>query len=155
GGMVMYLLRDQIGEETVNRALRSLIHDYAFKGPPYPRSIDLVERLRAAAGPDPYGQALITDLFEKITLYDLKVTTARSSKRPDGKWDLTVQIQARKLYATGKGVETEAPLDSVFDIGVFANDPRMRANMPQDSVISVERQRMQTGQHTLTMVVDR
>ena len=32
----------QIGEDAVNRALRQLLHDYAFKGPPYPTALDLV-----------------------------------------------------------------------------------------------------------------
>ena len=51
GSLVMYRLQDEIGEDAVNRALRQLLHDYAFKGPPYPTSLDLVKRpARRGAG---------------------------------------------------------------------------------------------------------
>jgi ABC-2 type transport system permease protein len=151
GGMVMYLLKDLIGEAAVNRALQSLLSEFAFKGPPYPRSRELISRLRAEAGPE--HQQLISDLFEKITLYDVKVTDARSSRRPDGKWDGVIEVEARKLYADRKGVETEAALDETFDIGVFTAEPGTNG-YTSASVLSMERQRVRSGRHTLTAVVD-
>ena len=108
GGLAMYLLKDQIGEDTVNEALRGLIAEYAFKPAPYANPTDLIKRFRAEAGPE--QQQLITDLFEKITLYDVKVTDAKAKRRTDGRWDVTLEVDARKLYADGKGTETEAPL---------------------------------------------
>ncbi|MEO7963362.1 MAG: M1 family aminopeptidase [Gemmatimonadaceae bacterium] len=152
GALVMYLLKDQIGEAAVNRALRAMIRDFAFKGPPYPRSLELVDRLRAEAGPE--HQQLITDLFEKITLYDLKVVSAASSQRPDGKWEVAMEVEARKLYADGKGVETEAPLDQAFDVGIFAAMPGA-VGFTKASVLSMERLRVHSGRQTLTVVVDR
>ncbi len=50
--MVMYLLKDLMGEDAVNRALQALIRDYAFKSAPYPTSRDLITRLRAEAKPE-------------------------------------------------------------------------------------------------------
>jgi hypothetical protein len=152
GGLVMYLLRDVLGEEAVNRALRSLIHDYAFTGPPYPTSRDLIDRLRKEAGPE--HQDLITDLFEKITLYDLKVTGGRASRRADGKWAVAIDVEARKLYADEKGVETEAPLDGAFDVGVFTREPGKKG-FTAEGILSLERQRVRSGKQTLTVVVDR
>ncbi|MFP5245833.1 MAG: M1 family metallopeptidase, partial [Thermoanaerobaculia bacterium] len=35
GSLVMYALRDYIGEDAVNRALAKFLRDYAFQGPPY------------------------------------------------------------------------------------------------------------------------
>jgi ABC-2 type transport system permease protein len=58
------------------------LHDFAFKGPPYPTSLDLVRDLRAEAPAD--EQQLITDLFEKITLYDVKASHAVAKRRSDG-----------------------------------------------------------------------
>ena len=151
GALVMYLLKDQIGEAAVNRALQALLRDFAFKGPPYPRSLELVNRLRAEAGPE--HQQLITDLFEKITLYDLKVASAHSSRRADGTWEVTLDVEARKLYADDKGVETEAPLDEAFDVGVFTMQPG-KPGFTKTSVLSMERQRVHSGRQTLTVVVD-
>ncbi len=151
GALVMYLLKDQIGEAAVNHALQSLLREYAFKGPPYPRSLELVNRLRTEARPE--HQQLITDLFEKITLYDLKVASAHSSRRPDGKWEVALEVEARKLYADGKGVETEAPLDEMVDVGVFTAEPG-KQGFTKASVLSMQPQRVQSGRHTLTVVVD-
>jgi ABC-2 type transport system permease protein len=151
GTQVMYLLKERMGEAVVNRALQALVRDYGLKGPPYPRSVELIDRLRAEAGPD--HQQLITDLFEKITLYDLKVASARSTRRPDGKWEVRMEVDARKLYADGKGIETEAPLAEAVDIGVFTAEPG-RPGFTKASVLSMEHQQVRSGRQTVTVVVD-
>ncbi len=94
GSLAMYLLKDVIGEDAVNRALQGLLGEFAFKAAPYPTSKDLLRHVRAAAGPE--HQQLITDLFQKITLYDVKVTGARKQPRADGMWDVALDIDARK-----------------------------------------------------------
>jgi hypothetical protein len=151
GGLVMYLLKDLMGEDAVNRALRSLIRDYAFKSAPYPTSRDLIKRLRAEAKPE--HQQLITDLFENITLYDLKATGARVTRQSDGKWSVAIDVEARKQYADDKGLETEAPLEGEFDIGVFSAEPG-KPGFVESSVLHLQRQHLKTGKHTLTVVVD-
>jgi aminopeptidase N len=76
----MYLLQERLGENAVNRALRTVLDKYKFKGAPYPRSLDLIQALRAEVK-TPEQQALITDLFERITLYDLKAVEPTAVKR--------------------------------------------------------------------------
>lgn len=152
GGMVMYLLRDQIGEDAVNRALRRLIAQYAFKSAPYPRSLDLVAALRAEAPAD--KQALITDLFEKITLYDVKTTGATATRRADGRWDVTITVDARKLYADGQGEETAAPLNETFDVGLFTAEPG-KAAFDENDVVLLERRPIRSGVQTLRFVTTR
>jgi hypothetical protein len=153
GSLVMYELQDQIGEEAVNRALRKLIHDYAFKAAPYPTTLDLIANLRAEAPAD--KQQLITDLFEKITLYDLKTKTAVAKKRPDGRYDVTLTIEARKMYADGKGKETEAPIkDAVFDVGVFSAEPGKKAFSSKD-VLAFRSVPLKTGSQTVVITVDK
>jgi aminopeptidase N len=95
GSVAMYLLQERLGEAAVNRALSRLVAEYKFKGAPYPRSLDLIRLLREEAT-TPEQQALITDLFERITLYDLKVQAPTAVRRPDGKWDVTVPVEAKK-----------------------------------------------------------
>ena len=152
GGLILYLLRDQIGEEAVNRALRRVIDQYGFKSAPYPRSVDLITAIRAEAPAD--KQALITDLFEKITLYDVNTTAVNTKRRADGKWDVTLTVEARKLYASGKGEETEAPLNETFEVGLFSAEPGKKA-FDQKSVILLERRALRTGTQTFTFVVDK
>jgi aminopeptidase N len=121
GSLVMYRLADEIGEEAVNRALRSLLAKYAFKGAPYPTALDLVAALRAQAPAD--KQQLITDLFENITLYDLKAVNAVAHHRPDGRYDVAFTLSAQKLYADGAGHERPAPMYETVNIGLFTAKP--------------------------------
>jgi aminopeptidase N len=148
----MYRLQDEIGEDAVNRALRHLLHVYAFKGPPYPTSADLVRDLRAEAPAD--KQQLITDLFEKITLYNVKASHAVAKKRPDGRWDLTFTVDAKKVYADGSGRETPAPMNETVDVGAFDVDPG-GSGYNQSKVIAVQRVPIHSGGQTVSMVVSR
>ncbi len=154
GSLVMYRLKDELGEEVVDRALRRLIAAYAFKPAPYPRSVEFLQILREEAGPDPKKQQLITDLWEKITLYDLKATGADVRKRADGRWDVTVKIDAKKVYADGQGRETPTPLDEALEVGLFARSPSDAGFGPKD-VIALERRPIRSGAQTVTFTVDR
>jgi len=152
GALALYLLKDQIGAEKVNAALRGLLAEFAFKPAPYPNARDLMRHLRAAAGPE--HETLVADLFERITLYDVKVVDAKSRQRADGLWDVTLEVEAHKLYADGQGRETEAPLEETFDLGVFTVEPG-RKGYGKDSVIKVERATVHSGRQAFSVVVDR
>jgi aminopeptidase N len=153
GSLVMYRLQDEIGEDAVNRALRKFLQAHAFKPAPYPTSLELVNDFREVAPPD--KQQLITDLFEKITLYDFKAKTAVARKRPDGKWDVTLTVDAKKLYANGQGKETQAPLtDEVVDIGVFTAEPGKKDFSAKD-VLYMKPLAVRTGTQTYTVTVDK
>jgi aminopeptidase N len=154
GSLVMYLLRERLGEAKVNAALRRLLRQYAFKGAPYPRSQDLVDALRLEAGNDPASQQLITDLFEKITLYDLKTRTAAVKRRADGRYDVTLTIEAKKAYADGKGKETPVaiPANEVFDVGVFAAEPG-KSGFSRKDVLDFRTIPLRSGAQTITITV--
>jgi aminopeptidase N len=119
--MVMYRLEQTVGENVVNRALRELLANYAFKPAPYPSSTDFLRYLRAAAGPK-YDQ-LITDLFQKITIYDLRAKAATWKKQRDGSYDVTLTVEAHKFYADGKGKQTQVPMQEDVPVGAFTMRP--------------------------------
>ena len=73
--MVMYALQDYIGEDKVNEAIRGFLKQYAFKGPPYPTSLDLEGYFRKVTPPE--YQYLFDDLFQNITLYDDRARLGR------------------------------------------------------------------------------
>jgi ABC-2 type transport system permease protein len=152
GAVIMYRLQDELGEAAVNRALRKLIAAYAFKGAPYPTTKDFIGYLRAEAPAQ--DQQLITDMFEKITLYDLKAVKATSKKRADGRYNVTLQVSAKKLYANGQGKEAEAPLNEPFDIGLFARSPADPHFSAKD-VIGFQHPALHTGTQSFTLVADR
>ncbi len=147
--LVMYRLQDEIGEDAFNRALRSLLAKFAFKGPPYPTSLDLVSALRAQAPAD--KQALIGDLFEKITLYDLKAIRSTARRRHDGRWDVDLTVSAAKIYADGQGKQTSAPMNETLDIGLFTADPSKPGFSPS-KVVQMVRMPIGSGTQTLHLI---
>jgi aminopeptidase N len=153
GALALYLLQQRIGEEAVNRALRRFVERYRLTVAPYPRSLDLIRMLREEAK-TLHDQALITDLFERITLYDLKVQQPKAVKRADGKWDVTVPVEAKKFYADGKGEEKEAPLSDLIEIGLFTEEPG-GATFDEKDVISMQRQPVKSGKQVYRFVTDR
>lgn len=136
----------------VNRALRNMLARYKFKGAPYPRTLEFIAALRAEAKTDE-DQALITDLFEHVTLYDLQVTQPNAVRRPDGKWDVTVPVEAKKFYVAGKAVETETPLHERIEIGLFTSEPG-RLVFDKSHVILMERHPIRSGKQVLTFVTN-
>jgi ABC-2 type transport system permease protein len=152
GAMVLYRLKTEVGAAVVNGALKKMVERYKFAANPYPRSTDFMKILREEAGPQ--YDALITDLFEKITLYELKAAAPKVAKRADGKFDVTFEVEAKKLYADGKGKETEAPLSENVAVGVFTTDPT-EPQFKRDGVIAYELRPLKTGKQTVTFVTDK
>ena len=153
GALAMYLLQKRLGEDAVNRALRTVIARYKFKGAPYPRSLDLIAAVRAEAK-TAEDQALITDLFERVTLYDLKVTEPAAVRRADGKWDVTVPIVANKIYIDRKGDEAESPIAERIEIGLFTAEPGRDA-FDSSHVVLLERKPIRSGSQVLKFVTER
>ena len=118
GALALYVLQEQIGEKAVNRALRNFLSKFAFKPASFATSRDLINELRAVAGKD--HQDLITDLFKKIVLYEVKLEDASVRKVDDG-YAVTLTISAQQFESSGLGKEKEVPLHMWFDVGLFSN----------------------------------
>lgn len=152
GSLVMYFLRNEVGEAPINRTIRKMIAKYAFKPAPYPSSAEFIEILRAEVGPDATKQQLITDLFEKITLYDAKTSSATKKKLPDGRWEVTLNLDVKKIYADGEGRETEVSMSEAWEIGVFTKRPEGRGFSRAD-VLAFERRRLKSGKQSVVIIL--
>ncbi len=148
GAVAMYLLQERLGEDAVNRALARFVDKFRFKGAPYLRSTDLIAEFRKEAK-TAEQQQLITDLFEKITLYDLKVRDA-TTRKVGGQWETTLTVAADKFYANGKGDETSAKLDEPIEVGLFGARPGLGAFSSKD-VIVISREPIQSGSQRITV----
>jgi ABC-2 type transport system permease protein len=151
GSVATYALRDAIGEATVNCALARLIKDYGLKSNPYPTSLDFIRILRKEAGRE--HQQLITVLFERVTLRDLRVTGSEATSTDDGRWRVRGDVQARKLQADRDGNEKAVPLNQLIDIGLFSADPAAGSSSGKD-VIRLEKHRIVGGPQSIEVVVE-
>jgi hypothetical protein len=143
GSLVMYGLQDLIGEDAVNQALREVVQEYGDRGPPYPTSRVLLTALRRHT-PERF-QYYLTDQFEQITLYENRVLSAKASKRTDGKYDVMLELETRKLQADALGVEHEVPLHDWIPVGVL--------DAKGDALV-LEPRRFDGQRTTLTLVTD-
>ncbi|BFM12875.1 M1 family aminopeptidase [Simiduia litorea] len=150
GGVVMYALRDRYGETAINTALKHFLQAYQYAADPYPTTLDLLRFLKAEIPAQDH--AFIDDLFTKITLFDLKIDSARAVKQADGRFQLTLEIDAKKIYADGQGEETEVSLADQFDIGVFTQDPDSAKG--SDHVLYLAKHLIKSGPNTVTLVLD-
>jgi aminopeptidase N len=144
GGVVMYALQDYLGEDKVNQALAAFLAKTKFQGPPYPKSTQLVDELKAVAPPE--LQYLVHDLFETITLYDDRAVEARAKALPEGKYEVTVKVSTLKKVADDLGHESDAPMDDFIDIGALDE---------KGEPLFVEKRRFRAGESEQTFVCDR
>ncbi len=150
GSLVMYALRDYIGEESLNRALAAYTEAVKFQLPPYTNSLEFFDYLKQEV---PAEQAsLLADLFEHITLYENQVEDASYAERADGKYVVTVAAKTRKVHADGQGVETEVPIDDWIDVGVFGE--KEANGRTEQTVLFLEKRHVTEADVTFELVVD-
>lgn len=150
GSLVFYRLREEMGEQALNRALHAFLQAKAFQQPPYTTSAELLQFIRAEARPD--QQTLIDDLFEKITFYDNRVQSATAHRRADGRYDVTLTLHAAKHYVDGKGKERDAALNDWIEVGVFAKGPSGKER--DEKVLALQRIHVTTATPTVTLTVN-
>jgi ABC-2 type transport system permease protein len=149
GAVAMYTLREHLGEELLHTALRRFLEKHRAGVPPYPTSYDLYAELRATT-PDSL-QSLLVDLFETVTLWDVK--TERAVVEPTGTGDVqvTLDVVAKKMRADSVGTETEVPMDDQVEIGVFGPDGDDGLGEP----LYLQRHRIRSGKQAIRVTVPR
>jgi len=164
GGQIMYTLADYVGEDKINLALHNFLMQYRYanahnqtdavqqetgtaaQNQPYPDTRLLIAALREQTPPE--LQYLIDDGFNRIVLYDNKALSATSKRTADGKYEVTLNVEARKVLADANGVETPMPLADFIDIGVFSG------KKDEEKPLYMKREKITQEHQTFTIVVD-
>jgi ABC-2 type transport system permease protein len=143
GPFAMFALREAVGEERVNAALRNLLARFDPARPPYPTSLDLYDELRAVT-PAPMHY-LLNDLFTEITFWDLQ--TKKVDVQPErGAYRVTLHVDAQKLKSDAMGKETPAPMHDFIDVALFDANGKSIYRRPH---------RIRSGAQTIAVVVPR
>jgi hypothetical protein len=149
GAIALLTLRDFLGEEAVNAALRRYLEKYRNAGPPFPTALDQYAELRAAT-PDSL-QYLLKDLFETITMWDVKTERASAKPTGAGAYQVTLDVVAKKTRADSVGTAAEVPMNDLVEIGIFAPDGKKGIGAP----LYLQRHRIHSGKQTITITVPR
>lgn len=151
GAPVIYGVKELLGEEEFNQALREYFTKWAFSTGSYPTSLDLLERIRAHT-PAEYQQTL-TDYFERILIHDLSVSDAKVEPTPDGRFKVTATIRTRKLERTPEGNETPVAIHEPLQIAVV-DDEINRSDRYNAKWLASERRWIDAEQTDVQFVVD-
>lgn len=149
GSLILYRLRDEIGEDNVNRALASFIRDKAFQQAPYTTTLELLDYVRVHTPPE--KQPLLEELFAKIIFYDNRVVSA-SVTPSNGKYDISIEYEAAKTESDGMGRESQLAVNDWIEIGVFARDAD--ENERTEKPLYLQRQHITQGRGTIKVTVD-
>ncbi|MBL0012747.1 MAG: hypothetical protein IPP30_03045 [Flavobacterium sp.] len=115
--IVMYYLKEMIGEPKVNEAMHNLVNSHAYKEAPFPTAIAAVDEFRKVT-PDSL-QYVIKDLFENITLFSNRMLKA-TYKKVGNEYEVTLTTTSEKVRSDAMGKESKLPLSDYIDIGIFA-----------------------------------
>ena len=72
----------------------------------------------------------------------------------DGKFDVAIEVEAKKFHADGKGKETEAMMQETVPVGAFLVDPS-DPKFDRKQVIAYQMTPIHTGKQTVTLVTDK
>ncbi len=149
GALAMHALREAVGEATLNQVLKRYLARVALQDPPYTTVAELMDELRAAVPPE--STALVADLFEQVTLHDVRVVAAQATARDDGRFAVRIDLAARKLQSDGGHTEREVGLDGWIDIAVVTEGDAAGS----DGAPVLERRHLQRSPASFEIVVDR
>ncbi|MEZ4756781.1 MAG: M1 family aminopeptidase [Flavobacteriales bacterium] len=152
GSVMLYGLREFLGEDPLNEAFRHMVDSFGYAEPPYPTSLDLYRALRNVT-PDSLLY-LLDDNIKHITLYNNAVLEAKATMNADSTWSVEVLVTAEKMHSDSLGRETPVPMNDWIDIAV---QPKMRFGKDKekgDEPLAKQRKKLSTGENRFTFQVN-
>jgi hypothetical protein len=146
----MYTLRERLGADAVNAALRRFREKFAGADAPPPTSRALYAELQAVT-PDSL-RPLLSDLFEHITLWNVRTDSAHTEPVGGGSYRVTLFVDAAKARADSVGRQTPVAMDDNVDVGVFAGP--VRDGSPGETLY-LKQHRIRSGKQTIVLTVPR
>jgi hypothetical protein len=150
GSLVMYALKDYIGEENINKALKKFVTDYAFQEAPFVTSLEFIEYIKEVT-PDSL-QYVIHDMFETITLYENKISDVDYEKLDNGKYKVNFSVECQKFRADSLGREEEIPINDYIDIAIFSKEAN--DSTKKETEIFLQKFKIEENKRDFEFVID-
>lgn len=153
GGLVLYALQDLIGEENLNRGFRNFLQNAAFRQKaPFATSNEWYKYIKEVT-PDSL-RYFLTDNFEKICLYENRVTKAEATPLKNNQYKVKLTVQSKKIYYDGLGNEKgKGGSKDLIDIGIFTEDGKNKKGMNKKVPLYLKKHWLGPGEHTLELVI--
>lgn len=144
GSLALYGLKEYIGEDVLNSALKAFLEKTKFQESPFTVSTEFLEILKDKTPKNLHP--IVEDLLEKIVLFDNKPQTATYKPLEDGKFEVQLKINTQKWYSDKNGKETTAEFVQTFDIGITDD---------KDNYLYLKKHAFKNGDNSFTIVVDK
>jgi len=149
GAVAMYTMRERLGADVVNGALRRFREKFAGADAPPPTSRALYAELQAVT-PDSL-RPLLSDLFEHITLWSVRTDSA-VAEPAGGAYRVTLFVNASKARADSVGTQTPVAMDDAVEVGVFAG---AALDGSLGETLYLKQHRIRSGKQTILLTVPR
>ena len=152
-GLVLYGLRDLIGEDTLNAALHEFYNAFAFKSaPPYAGSKDLYRYIKNHV-PDSLLYYL-TDTWLRITFYDNELTEGTVTSLGKNQYRVHLKAGINKTFQDKDGNEKQdGAMNDYIEVGVFARDTKTKEGKIQINPLYLQKHKFKAGEHTMDIIV--
>lgn len=153
GPLALHALGQYIGRDQLNLALRRLLAKHGHGSTPLATTLDLYRELQAVTAPR-YRQ-LLHDLLAANTYWSLSAPVANTRQLPDGTWEVTVELQARKFVVDMAGGEIDQALDEWVEVGVYPGPVQVgeTGQVILDEPLYLEKHQLRHSTQTITMRV--
>jgi hypothetical protein len=146
GPFALYALSEYVGDRRINGALRRLRENHQSQDAPLATTLDLYRELQAVT-PDSLHY-LLHDLFEVNTYWELQTERATAKQTGEFTWQVTLDVQARKVVLDSAGVERPVSMDDWVEIGVFTP-----AKSSEPEPLYIQKHRIRSGRQTIKVTV--
>ncbi|MDN5200548.1 M1 family aminopeptidase [Fulvivirgaceae bacterium BMA10] len=149
GSVLMYALKDYIGEERLNKALKGYIESVRFQEPPYTTANEWLRYIDQVT-PDSLKET-VHNLLGSIVIYENKFADVSFEER-DNRFLVKLKLDAKKYQVDGFGEEHEIPLNDYIDIGIFSR--KKMDGKWQDSVLYFKKHKIVSSNQEIEIWVE-
>ncbi|MBX2872277.1 MAG: hypothetical protein KTR30_09255, partial [Saprospiraceae bacterium] len=145
-GLVLLSIRDLIGEEKFNTALRQLLKQHAQTTTDQVHTLDFIDGLNKVTSAE--NHQLIDEWMRQIIRYELSIPEVQHKRLPDGRYEITASIAAKRFKTLPSGKEVAIGIDEPLKIGCFDQHPKkvektntlayLSAHQIQDSLTTIK-----------------
>jgi ABC-2 type transport system permease protein len=119
GLVVMYQLRQLIGEQAINKALKSLLVKHKYPNPPAD-SRDLLRELYLVSHPRKHPR--INELFKQVVIYNSKMESAAAVKTGVNSYQTSFSGSVIKFREDGNGKQNVLPPEPQIEVCLYTDD---------------------------------
>lgn len=143
-------LKDLIGENKMNEAMRRLLIKYKDEKESKVTSAELLNEFYTVT-PEEY-HILVDDWFKRIITYDLKIENTEIKTLTTGKYEVTIDILAKRFETKENGEAIAISIDEPIQLGMFSKHPSTIDN--QDSIVYLKPHQINANQMQFKLIVD-